>query len=769
MKRLIIVCLLLFATQAMAQDLRPSAYVGQQKKVTVRGGKIQGSTGGVTTLATQDITPTVNATTYIYVDLSSTPTVSTSTSGFPASSYFPICQVVTDINGIITSFTDSRPDFFMAGGSSSSSSQGPVINVTNTTYSGCFATVTIGQDWSNCFASVAAASNAAAFVNQGGIAFKNQCSAQVTTGPTTLSCNIAIAAGDTVVVFVSTNHINGQTITVADSSGANPYVTYNVRTASGSAVLTTLVSVPGVSSAASSVTVTDTPAEVLSMAVVTYTGVGAFGTFLLPSTMIATGSSTAPSIAHTTQDNNNFIASGVAFGPAGTPDTLAANVGNVRANAAATATLAGVAAIDNTGATPSSVTTSATLSPTSVWVVETVELRSGRPTIPVVYFPYGGFCYNYSSGLNFTLPVTIRGEQGACLNYLGSAHAVDLGPTTLTTTTYQQLEYAVDNLHFTGGQNMTEGIFINPFLLTVRIRRNTFKNFGNAGASVYGIFSNGENDDLLVEENNIYDTDGVARKLLSTNHIATQLRYFKNNSACSTGFGSTCTSTQAGAQVTTAGASSVISENNFNFYCPNVLITDSGTGGAGYNTRVVNNYFEAANGCNAHIQVQNQDGVHIEQNFFNMNAISFPIAMTSGKLAVNMLVAHNYGITMPTTTEMVFQNNLAGQTGNLSFANMCAVAVGTAAAPCQKTHTAGASITQWNSDYAPPLTFAAGTTASYTFGSTFFVAPKCVIPPNIPGTATTLTITTLNTTTLAITASASNSATVNASCNPDAQ
>jgi len=116
LKRLLLIFLLL-VVPCIAQDLRPSAYLGKPGVVTVRAGKVQGSAGGVTALAAQDITPTVNATTYIYVDLSSTPIITTNTSGFPTSNYFPICTVIADINGTITSFTDSRPDYFMAGGS----------------------------------------------------------------------------------------------------------------------------------------------------------------------------------------------------------------------------------------------------------------------------------------------------------------------------------------------------------------------------------------------------------------------------------------------------------------------------------------------------------------------------------------------------------------------------------------------------------------------------------------------------------------------------
>src|SRR2546429_2298379 len=116
LKRLLFI-LLLLAIPCAAQDLRPSAYVGKPGVVTVRAGKVQGSSGGVTSLASQDITPTAGATTYIYVNLSSTPVIATNTSGFPGSNYFPICSVITDGNGNITTFTDSRPDYFMAGGS----------------------------------------------------------------------------------------------------------------------------------------------------------------------------------------------------------------------------------------------------------------------------------------------------------------------------------------------------------------------------------------------------------------------------------------------------------------------------------------------------------------------------------------------------------------------------------------------------------------------------------------------------------------------------
>jgi hypothetical protein len=86
------------------------AYLGREDRVTVNGGRVLGSMGGVIVIPQQDIRPALNSTTYIYLDLSSTPVLATNTSGFPAGSYFPLATVVTNNRGVITAFTDSRPD-----------------------------------------------------------------------------------------------------------------------------------------------------------------------------------------------------------------------------------------------------------------------------------------------------------------------------------------------------------------------------------------------------------------------------------------------------------------------------------------------------------------------------------------------------------------------------------------------------------------------------------------------------------------------------------
>jgi len=107
----------------------------------------------------------------------------------------------------------------------------------------------------------------------------------------------------------------------------------------------------------------------------------------------ATGSGTAPSISLTTQDANNFVVSGFGFA-ATEAAAFTADVGNLRHNYDGNgAGNAGIGVVDNTAASASSVTTSATLSSSQVWGAVALELRStstpatGRRRVTPVFFP----------------------------------------------------------------------------------------------------------------------------------------------------------------------------------------------------------------------------------------------------------------------------------------------------------------------------------------------------------------------------------------------
>jgi hypothetical protein len=117
-----------------------------------------------------------------------------------------------------------------------------------------------------------------------------------------------------------------------------------------------------------------------------YTGVVAIGT-----NDTSSGTSTAPSIALTTQDADNFVVSGFAF--LGNK-TWTADVGNLRNNydGGGSNGQNATAVVDNTDASATSITTSATISSSDSWAAIAIELRSTlgagatrRPIAPMFF------------------------------------------------------------------------------------------------------------------------------------------------------------------------------------------------------------------------------------------------------------------------------------------------------------------------------------------------------------------------------------------------
>ncbi|MCC2361667.1 hypothetical protein LKM19_12950 [Bacillus cereus] len=109
-----------------------------------------------------------------------------------------------------------------------------------------------------------------------------------------------------------------------------------------------------------------------------------------------------------------------------------------------------------------------------------------------IFFPHGE--YKYSDGLFFFKHVKLKGNS-AILNYTGNAKALELGSRNLTISNYQT-QFIIDGLTFTGGQNMTHGIFVNRFVTKPKFLNTTFSNFGNPTA--YSLWLNGDNWDTML-------------------------------------------------------------------------------------------------------------------------------------------------------------------------------------------------------------------------------------------------------------------------------
>lgn len=588
----------------------------------------------------------------------------------------------------------SGPGAQSAGSGSSSSSTGPVINVTNPAYAGCPAAA--NADWATCFASATAAANTAAFNPLGGITQKQNCSAATASG-TTLNCTISgggSSNGDATLVLIVNSHIS-RTFTVTDSGGST-YIPLMLLQVQGSAVVTLWGSIPQTNKASTSVTVVNSgAAEIFSIGVVTYGNVGGYDNL----GRFATAANTsAPSNALNIRNNNDWIVSLFGFYSGGAT-TASANVGNLRVNVSAGVTQEGIAIVDNTAASMgTSVTTSATLSGNSAWLGSTIELLSGTPTFPTLYIPSGQ--YTYSSGLNPAFPMQIACGSNAMLNYTGSAHAVDLGPTGLTGPTAQE-PYVVDNCGFTGGANMTYGIYWNSYVIRGGLRNNYFLNFGNATSYMVGMASS-QWDIEVGPQNRVMIDDFQPRKVMLTNVLGidnnTFVRFHDNTLWCIQGHVAVglCTQAQSAVALTLDGAQNRVYHNNSMGWT--TLVRFICTNGSCYGNHAIDNQIEAASDGGVPIQFgSTQIGTQVSYNVWNAHgsasSLVGPVAGTD--VLTGARVAFNTLINFPSANPVVSQNNVAAQGGNTSLANNCSIGL-TPMLACVLMHTAGASITGWS-------------------------------------------------------------------------
>jgi hypothetical protein len=116
-----------------------------------------------------------------------------------------------------------------------------------------------------------------------------------------------------------------------------------------------------------------------------YSGVAALGTH--PTN---TGSSTTPTINQVLQDANNFAISGLDWTGIATATALSGTLlSTTGTSGGSTSTNVAFAAVQNTSATPATVTDSVTLSASSAWAAISLELRSTTGTkAPVWQMPF---------------------------------------------------------------------------------------------------------------------------------------------------------------------------------------------------------------------------------------------------------------------------------------------------------------------------------------------------------------------------------------------
>jgi hypothetical protein len=307
--------------------------------------------------------------------------------------------------------------------------------------------------------------------------------------------------------------------------------------------------------------------------------------------------------------------------------------------------------------------------------------------IPTVYFPCqtGKQCqYNYGgtgvSPINPLVPTTIVCDMGVTLNYTGSAHAIDVGPTGLSAVQAFKL-YRISGCGFTDSGSETDGIFVNAWIAYMEVDHNSFYNTpASASATAWAaLFSGDGNNFWMNVHDNYYIVDNgmpsnFFKSAASTN-LDSQLHFSHNLVGCVTApvAGVGCSTAQAGVGVQANAVGSEISGNDINFMNPDIMLGPLSGG-----TIVSENNFEpptTASGTAPVVQFGFSgdpgstviDGLRFTDNYeYGHGASPFLAPGSANDLLNNTQIKglHFSGFSGTGPATQLVLNNLAGNTGN---------------------------------------------------------------------------------------------------------
>jgi hypothetical protein len=543
---------------------------------------------------------------------------------------------------------------------------------------------------------------AAAFVPSGTPTFRSASPIVHGTSINSLSPVLTYNNGDTVLVCIHNSPSPQRTITVTDTggSGFGTRVPFFVNGGNGSLVC--FSTAPGGAKASTGITVTlSGGATSFGVSAIAYSNVGSFGT---PNpTLTATGATATGALTLPTEDNNDVTVTAFSWFN-GSAISASQNTGTLQQSFTSSASEGGVALATNTSATPSAgLLTNVTFSGATNWMAMGISLRSVTPVLPTLVIPPG--FYNYSSGLSMPVPMAIECQSQPFLNYTGTAHAVDIGPTGLTSTN-EMWPFFIKGCGFTGAASATAGLFGNTFTTFIGLSYNTFLNFGSPTApSIQMQCSNWDVE--YGPQNRFLTTDGIPRGNLEMNHGGCDntsfLRARNNFAFClngqSAGNSGGCAHANAGFGFIIDGKNSRVEESNIAFLNPDVEMRCSNAPCQGNNA--ISNTFETAtdagSSCPIVFNGLPQDTLNVEDNTVDLHLSSLgvicPLGGTDTLSAA--IVEKNRIYNIATVTPVVTLNNLTGQTFNQSANNKCSVAY-TSPTFCVTPHTTGSNIAPWN-------------------------------------------------------------------------
>lgn len=711
---LAVLCLFTLSAHGQAGDFAPSQTASNPLQLRISDGSIGGGVLGTFQFKATNVLLTASATNYVYLDLTtSPPTLTVNTTGFPATAVcYKIATVVTSA-AQITSLTDSRPSFNSTLGSSSSSpsSQGPVINVTNSIYAG--GALSSNADNNAQFTSAVAALNASTNPSISTALGTPVLASGVTPGATTLNWSATVPANATTIMFIG-DQSSHHAMTASDTGGTIYSQVSGAQSLVAAGSMTVHASAPGGMKSSTGFGLQWSGSQPNAVVSISYPS----GVSLVTNPIGASsgGAGTAFTFSQTMLRAGSTLAVGCVFFNSNAA-TFSATTGTVQTQVASTATVQGVVLMTNTGTSiGSNVTVAGNFSAATNTACVGIEIQTyGTSTqLPTLYVPAGS--YNYSGGLNPTIPALLKCEPGAVLNYTGSGHAVDMGPIGGSPASLPTWPYYVDGCTFSGGQNATQGVFFQPNTVIVGVRNSTFVNFGPASTGVNGFYAVAGQCDQWDEEigpqNRFLTTDLIPRNYVRNNIGACDmdsfLRVHDSEFYCLAGPGGAnainCNAGQSGIGIYADGLQHIISLNSFGWLNPDIIMACANATFC-YGSKIDNNVIDSQQDCTvpiggtcySPITFRNTiQGLVVQHNNFDLHSLAkSPIGPYDGSALLNGLrVNFNQASPIADATPFVTMNNTAGQILNQSSNNFCNTATGTGGVwkNCVTPHTTGANI-----------------------------------------------------------------------------
>lgn len=281
-----------------------------------------------------------------------------------------------------------------------------------------------------------------------------------------------------------------------------------------------------------------------------------------------------------------------------------------------------------------------------------------------VYFPCG--VYTYSDGLYFNREIKLKGN--ATLNYIGNGKAIEFGKRDLTISNYQ-LVFEIDGLTFTGGINMSHGIFFNKFVVMPRLIDVKFRDFGSENN--YNIWFDGDNWDSYLFNLNYHSKTPYKQNFMFVNSRGINSTRIRLRDSLLTN-----QSEIRGSGVFLDGACCEISHCKIEGFNPNIELSTHSRG-----TIISNTYFEYADNDSCIIIGDNKGSyiqditikdVYCNQHGSDLGCKGSFIKPKSTTTGYQNFVLDNLFITnLDSETPCIIQNNIPSQINNYAYNIKC--------------------------------------------------------------------------------------------------